>query len=151
MTDARRLTEGMQPMKRYGLVSATIAVLAVSYLTMAPSQAKPFDYDSLCKLDKAERLYAFMNTSPEIRTEMMKIHFSRVLDAYRGELTAEQNANIAELVATFTPEYYKDGPAGEQARQKAQKLTRQATELFTLAQIRQISVMENCFAPAPKR
>ena len=138
-------------MKRYGFVSAAIAVLAVSYLTMAPSQAKPLDYDSLCKLDKAERRYAFMNTSPEIHAEMMKIHFSRVLDTYRGWLTAEQYANIAELVATLTPETYTDGPAGEQARQKRQELAYRATELFTLAQIKQISVVDVCLAPTPKR
>ena len=138
-------------MKRYGFASAAIAVLAVLYLTMAHSQAKPLDYEALCKLDKAERRYAFMNTSREIRAEMMRIHFSRVLDAYRGEFTAEQYANIAGLVATLTPEYSKDGPAGKQARQKAEELSRQATELFTLDQIRQISVVDTCFAPAPKR
>ena len=138
-------------MKRYAFVSGAIAVLALSYLTMAPSQAKPLDYDSLCKLDKAERRYAFMNTSREIRAEMMRIHFSRVLDAYRGEFTAEQYANIAELVATLTPETYTDGPAGEQARQKRQELAHRATQLFTLAQIKQISVVDVCLAPTPKR
>ncbi len=139
-------------MKRYRFVSAAIAALALSYLTMAHSQAKPLDYDSLCKLDKAERLYAFMNTSPDIHAEMMKTHFSRVLTAYRGELTAEQYAYIAELVATFTPDTYTDGPAGEQARQKQQKLLAyRATELFTLAQIKRISVVDTCIAPTPKR
>jgi hypothetical protein len=122
--------------------------MVLSSVTMAQSQPKPIDYDSLCKLDKSgPRRVAWMSTTPESRAETTKTQVTRFRDVYRGGLTSAQYAHIAELLTAITPEVYTDGPAGNQARQKAQKLSHVTAELFTPAQMRQMSVVDGtCIA-----
>ena len=140
-------------MKRYGFVSAAAVIVALSSVAMAQSQPKPIDYDSLCKLDKSgPRRVAWMNATPESRAETVKTQIARFRDTYRGGLTSAQYAHIAELLAATTPYVYADGAAGDQARQKAQKLGHVTAELFTPAQMRQLSVVDGtCIAPIPTR
>ena len=82
---------------------------------------------------------------------MIKTHIARFRDVYRGGLTSAQYAHIGEWLATVTPEMYSGGPAAEQARQKVQRLSYEMPKLFTMEQMKQMSVVDgNCIAANPK-
>jgi hypothetical protein len=135
-------------MRRNGFVSAVAVVVALSSVTMAQSQPKPIDYESLCKLDKSgPRRVAWMSTTPASKAETVKIQVERWRDANRSRLNSRQLANLDEVLASITPATYSEGKEAELARNKAQRVTRVTAELFTPDEMRGMSVVDGtCIA-----
>ena len=131
-------------MNRTGLVSAFAVVVAMSSAAMAQTPPpKPIDYDSLCKLDKSgPRRVAWMATTPASRAETVKTQVERWREMNRSRLSAKQLVHLDEVLASITPLTYAEGKDGDLARQQAQRVSKMTPGLFTMDEMRGMSVVD---------
>jgi len=139
-------------MRRNGFVIAVAVVGAMSSGVMAQkSQPKAVDYESLCKLDKSgPRRVAWMSATSTSKAETARTQVERWREANRSHLSAKQLAHVDEVLVTLTPTFYAEGKEGEVARQKAQQLSKVTAELFTVDQMRGMSVVDGTCIAATK-
>jgi hypothetical protein len=129
--------------RQCGLVLAACLVFAGAVgIAQSPG---PIEYEAFCKLpDTQAKRSAFLATTPESRATLVRTQLERWRDANQARLRPEQVAFLAELIATITPDTYRDGPVGEEQRVKSRAVAEKARGLFTDADIQAMQPYAAC-------
>ena len=91
---------------------------------------------------------AFLEATPATRADLVRTQIERWRDANRARLTDVQLKALADLIAAISPEVYSDGPAAEEQRVKARRVSELQFQHFTREEVQAMQPNSPCIAKA---
>ena len=128
-----------------GLALAVICATTISLQAQTQGQ-KPVEYEKFCKLDAEAKRQAFQTMTPENRALVIKTQVERWLNANKARLNKDQAKFLADVIASITPDTYRDGPQGAEARKVAQALSQKLPTMFGIEDIQAMQPNGPCLS-----